>query len=79
MNLLTLFNAIDRTPFRPFTIELQNGRRVGVPHPDNIFILPSRQSLQNIEVYGTTSTQLAMFGPEGIVGIFFDGNGANGS
>ncbi len=78
-NLNTLFNAIDRKPFRPFTIELLGGRRLAIPHPDHVFVLPNRQSVQNIEVYGPTSTQLAMFGPEGIVGIFFDGDGGNGS
>lgn len=79
MNLNTLFSAIDRKPFQPFTLELLSGRRIAIPHPDNIFILPNRQTVQNIEVYGPAATQLAMFGPEGIVGIFFDGNGENGS
>lgn len=79
MNLTALFNAIDRTPFRPFSIKLLSGRRIAIPHPDNIFILPNRQSVQNIEVYGPDAAQLAMFGPDGIVGLFFDGNGSNGS
>lgn len=79
MILNTLFEAIDQKPFRPFTIELLSGRRIQVAHPDNIFIMPSRQKVRNIEVYGPEDGPLAMFGPDGIVGIFFDGNGANGS
>lgn len=77
MNLNTLFNAIDRKPFWAFTVELVSDRRIDIPHPDNIFILPNRQTVQNIEVYGPGPTQAAMFGPEGIAGVFFDGNGGS--
>ena len=79
MNLSILFSAIDRKPFQPFTIELLGGRRIAISNPECIFILPNRQTVLNIEVDEMPSTQFAMFGPEGIVGISFDVNGANGS
>lgn len=30
----TLRNALRASPFRPFTIEMSNGRRYRVPHPE---------------------------------------------
>lgn len=32
-----------KTPFRPFTIELDNGRRLSVPHGDCLLIPPNGQ------------------------------------
>lgn len=79
MNLGTLFSAIDAKPFRPFAIEIVSGRRVEVDHPDNIFILPNRQKVDHIEVYGPGPTMLALIWVEGIAGVFFDKNGNGGA
>lgn len=78
MNVSALFNAIDARPFRPFTIELMSGTRVGVDHPDSIFILPNRQSIHHIQVFGPGPTYTALIWPEALVGIFYDGGNGNG-
>jgi hypothetical protein len=76
VNLTALFNAVDAKPFRPFAIELVSGNRVEVAHPDNIFILPNRQTVHHIQVFGPGPTYTALIWPEGIVGLSYDGNGA---
>ena len=75
MDLGPLFNAIDAKPFRPFTIEIVSGRRIEVTHPDNIFVLPNRQAVHHIEVFGPGPKMLALIWPEGMAGVFYDGNG----
>lgn len=72
MELSRLYAAIDDRPFRPFTIQLIGGREYRVSHPDNIFVLPSRQKVFNIEIYDTPPWGLAVFGPQALQAILFD-------
>ncbi len=74
MNLTALFNALDAKPFKPFRVELASGTRLDVEHPDNIFILPNRQSVHHIEVFGPGPTYQALIWPEAIVGLFYNGS-----
>lgn len=48
MDLRTLAERVDRTPFRPFTLELDNGRRCTVRHPENILFWPNRAKLLHV-------------------------------
>lgn len=41
MQLNEIRDLKDRTPFQPFALELDNGRRVNVPHGDHLFIPPN--------------------------------------
>lgn len=79
MNLTALFNAIDAQPFRQFVIEIVSGTRIEINHSDNIFILPNRHTVHHIEVFGPGPTYKALIWPEGIVGIFYDGNSSGDS
>ena len=74
MTLNDLFKAIDAKPFRPFHIGLVSGDRIPVTHPDDIFVLPNRIKVHNVQVYGPEGDALALIWPEGMVGLFFDGN-----
>lgn len=76
MRLDTLFAAIDAEPFLPFAIELVNGRKVKVSHPDNIFVLPNRQTVHHIEVYQLGFCDLAIIYPEGINALLINGKKA---
>ena len=75
VNLSELFIAIDAKPFKPFVIEIVSGRRIPVTHPDNIFVLPNRNTVSNIQVYGPDGHAQALIWPEGLAGIFFNGDG----
>ena len=78
MNVTALFNALDAKPFKPFAIELMSGTRVNVDHPDNVFVLPNRQSVHHIQVFGPGPTYTALIWPEALVGIFYNGGDGNG-
>lgn len=76
MNLSPLFLAIDQKPFRPFAISLTSGERFEVPHPDNIFVLPSRQKVNHIEIYKPDSSEYAIIYPEVLAAVHFNGERA---
>ena len=40
MHLNEIKELRDQAPFKPFALELDNGRRVNVPHGDCLFIPP---------------------------------------
>ena len=68
-----LFLAIDQKPFRPFAISLTSGERFEIPHPENIFVLPSRQTVHHIMVYKTDSSEFAIIYPEVLAAVHFNG------
>ncbi len=74
MNLAPLFSAVDQKPFRPFAISLTSGERFEVTHPDNIFILPTRQQVHHIEIYkGGGSPEFTIIYPEVVAALHFNG------
>lgn len=78
MNLGALFTALDTKPFRPFTVELVSGTRIDVDHPDNVFILPNRQTVHHVEIFGPGPTFRALLWPDSLVGLFCDRSNGNG-
>ena len=66
-----LFAAIDAKPFRPFRIELVSGAQVEVVHPENIFVLPTRQNVHNIQVYQDEPYAMSLIWPEGMVRLLY--------
>lgn len=76
MTLEPLFAAIDTRPFRPFVLELMNGRKVRVRHPENVFIIPNRQSVHHIEVFDPGGWMSALIWPDGINAILLNGKKA---
>lgn len=69
MRLEDLYAAIDARPFQPFRIELISGAQVDVLHPENIFVLPSRSQVHNIQVYRDAPYHLSLIFPEGLVAL----------
>ena len=73
---MNLGDIVDKRPFRPFTIELDNGRRTTVRHPENVFFIPNRIKLIHIEVYDETGDHLVIFEPSAISTLLAEpGNG----
>lgn len=50
MDLRILFDLLDKRPFEPFDILLENGRRIQVSHLENIFLAPNRRNVRWIIV-----------------------------
>jgi len=71
VKLEDLFAAIDARPFRPFRIELVSGTQVEVAHPENIYVLPTRQKVHNIQVYQDGTYANSLIWPEGMVGLLY--------
>jgi hypothetical protein len=62
-----IYRVVDQVPFRPFTIELENGSKIRVDHPERIFFLPDRIKLVRIEVFWDDDS--AIFGPSAVTAI----------
>lgn len=45
MDLRIFTEFLDRKPFRPFTVELDNGRRFTINHPENVFFCPKLRDI----------------------------------
>lgn len=63
MELRNIAELADRRPFRPFTIELDNGRQVTVRHPENIIFWPNRIKLLDIIAYDEERDLRVFFEP----------------
>jgi hypothetical protein len=75
-----LFGLVDAEPFRPFQIDLQNGRQIRVDHPENIFFFPHRRRVKVILVYYPKPDDYSLFYPEGITALHvISGNGGDGN
>ncbi len=44
MKAINIQDALEFAPFRPFTIELDNGKKVEVKHPDYVMLSPSKNT-----------------------------------
>lgn len=69
MGIKAFFDLLDATPFMPFTVELLNGRRVLVTHPENVHIIPNRQKVWDIIVVNAAQDDWALFYPASICGF----------
>ena len=65
MEIRRIFEEVDRKPFVPFVIELENGRQVPVSHPENIIFAPTRTRVWDILVYNENGDKV-VFGPTAI-------------
>lgn len=71
------YQLLDARPFRPFVIDLVNGRTIRVDHPENVFLFPYRERLKEILVYYPEPDDYSVIFPEGITALHIhkDGNG----
>jgi hypothetical protein len=69
MELRQLTEWADRVPFRPFTIEFENGRRCTVRHPENILFWPNRVKLFHIQAYDEGQARTVYFEPVAVTAI----------
>ncbi len=76
MRLDPFFSALDARPFRPFVLELMNGRKLRVRHPENVFVIPNRQAVYQIVVCDPGGWMSALIWPDGINAILFNGKKA---
>ncbi|MBI2933490.1 MAG: hypothetical protein HYY16_17750 [Planctomycetes bacterium] len=77
MNWEPLFSAIDSRPFRPFVLSLTGGEQIAVTHPDNLFVLPTRQKVNHIEVYETGTDKFTIIYPEALAALHMGGQRAS--
>lgn len=73
MKLKDLYEHLDRRPFKPFTVELFNGRRVRVEDPDLVQIGCGREKPAVFLVYTPDRTDYTMFWPDSIGDLQSDG------
>ncbi len=66
MDLRSITELVDRRPYRPFVIELDNGRRVTVRHLENIIFFPSRTQLRDVIAYDEDQDLRVIFEPSAV-------------
>jgi hypothetical protein len=79
MDLTRLYELIDARPFRSFDMDLVNGRRVRVEHPDNVHFFPGRQRVKEILIYYPEPDSYSVVFPEGITALHVPPGGNGGS
>lgn len=77
MELQRFYQLLDGRPFRPFEIDLVNGRTIRIDHPENVHLFPGRERLKEILVYYPEPDDYSVIFPEGITALHVrkDGNG----
>lgn len=65
-SLEKFFELLDARPFRPFKVDLLNGKMVAIGHPDNVHLFPSRKIVREILVYYPQPDTYSVIFPEGI-------------
>lgn len=78
MELKPLFDLVDARPFRPFDLDLENGRQVKVNHPENVHFFPARENLKVILVYYPEPDDYSTIFPEGITALHVRSGNGNG-
>ena len=66
MQLRSITDRVDRRPFRPFVIELDNGRQVTVRRQENIIFFPSRAQLRDVIAYDEERDLRMIFEPSAV-------------
>jgi len=69
MDLRRIIDRVDKRPFRPFIIELDNGRQITVRHSENLIFFPNRTQLWDIIAYDEDQGARAFFEPSAVSAI----------
>jgi hypothetical protein len=75
MEMRPLYELLDAKPFRPFELDLVNGRIIRVDHPENVHLIPGREKLRLIVVYYPQPEDYSFVFPEGITAFHVRTNG----
>lgn len=80
MEIDRFYQLLDAKPFRPFVVDLENGRTIRIDHPENVQLFPYREKLKEILVYYPEPDTYSVIFPEGITALHIRTNGdGNGS
>lgn len=69
MELARVFELLDARPFVPFDVDMENGRRIHVSHPENVMIFPDRARVREILVYYPERDDYSIIFPRGITAL----------
>ena len=69
MDVARVFELLDAQPFVPFEVDLENGRRIQVSHPENVVIFPDRLRVREILVYYPERDDYSIIWPRGITAL----------
>ena len=70
MEMKALKRAVGRTPFRPFTVHIEDGTRIPVRHPEAVVVI-----FDDMVGFQTPAGEYYLVGPEGVTAIRVDPNG----
>lgn len=73
MDVKRVFELLDKKPFVPFEVDLENGRRIAVTHPENVVIFPDRARVREILIYYPEPDTYSIIWPDGITALHVSG------
>ena len=69
MEFARFFLLLDARPFVPFDVDMENGTRIRVGHPENVMIFPDRARVREILVYYPERDDYSIIFPQGITAL----------
>jgi hypothetical protein len=69
MDVGRVSGLLDRRPFVPFEVDLENGRRIPVTHPGYMVVFPDRARVREILVYCPERDGYSILWPDGITAL----------
>lgn len=69
MDVSRVYQLLDASPFVPFFVDLENGHRIAVTHPENVTIFPDRARVKEILVYYPEHDGYSVIWPRGITAL----------
>jgi hypothetical protein len=77
MDLARIYKLLDSRPFIPFDVDMQNGERIHVGHPENVTIFPDRVRVREILVYYPDRDDYSIIFPQGITALHVESRSAS--
>jgi hypothetical protein len=69
MEIARIFELLDARPFVSFDVDMENGRRIHVDHPENVVVFPDRHRVREILVYYPERDDYSIIFPQGITAL----------
>ena len=69
MDVSLVYELLDARPFVPFEVDMQNGKRILVTHPENVTIFPNRLRVREILVYYPDRDDYSIIFPQGVTAL----------
>lgn len=72
MDFARIFELLDARPVVPFDVDMQNGKRIPVGHPENVVVFPYRARVREILVFYPVRDDYSIIFPQGVTALHLE-------